>query len=44
MDGYKRLLYKIFQIPTCRKCGKPLDKDFQQRGQGRLCVDCFKKR
>ena len=44
VDGYWKLKAKILRIPICRKCGERLDKEYQLRQQGKLCLECFKKR
>ncbi len=41
IDGYNKLLHKIFEIEACRKCGKPLDKNYRLRRRGKLCIDCY---
>lgn len=43
IDPYKKLLYRIFNIKICRKCGKQLDRKYKKRGQGRLCLQCRRK-
>ena len=52
MSGEEMLLARIFQyeyippvpIPKrCRVCCDVLDEDYQKRGRGRLCLECFRE-
>jgi NMD protein affecting ribosome stability and mRNA decay len=41
MNPYWNLYCRIFKIKICRKCGRPLDKEYKKRRRGKLCIDCY---
>lgn len=45
MDGYTRLLHKIFGIvepPVCRVCGTGIEQSIKGRCGGRICRSCYR--